>query len=59
MRVVACVLMVGNQYISPKLTLTNEKDEALVIFGKRKAKQSRDTIAKLSQGLVKARVVLK
>ena len=51
-----CVLRVGNQYISPKLTLTDLKEEALVVFGKRKAKRSRDTIAKLSKGLVKAEV---
>jgi len=51
-----CVLRVGNQYISPKLTLTDLPDQALIIFGRRKAKRSRDTIAKLSKGLVKAKV---
>ena len=51
-----CVLRVGNQYISPKLTLTDLEEEALIIYGRRKAKKSRDTIAKLSKGLVKAKV---
>jgi hypothetical protein len=50
---------VGNQYISPKLTLTNAPEEALVVFGKRKAKRSRDMIIKLSKGLVKPEVVVK
>lgn len=59
MKVVACLLKVGNQYISPKLTLTNAPEEALVVFGKRKAKRSREMIIKLSKGLVKPEVVVK
>lgn len=54
-----CVLKVGDQFITPKLTLTALPDEALIIFGKRKAKRSRDTIIKLSKGLVKPVVILK
>ena len=53
---IRCVIQINDQYLTPKLELTNKIDEALVILGKRKAKKAIRQINSLSNGLLKPRI---
>lgn len=53
---IKCAILIGEDYLTPKLELTKNIDEALIITGKRKAKKAIRQINSLTNGLLKPRI---